>query len=262
VSQLEFDEEIAKQLEAMYLIRDAVRRRGLVRERLGAQPGERILDVGCGPGFYCAEIREEVGAGGAVVGLDSSDAMLGLARRRCAQYDNVELHESDAVSLPVEDGRFDGAVCVQVLEYVADVPAALRELHRALRPGGRAVVWDVDWATLSLGSENPNLTRRVLAAWDEHLVHPSLPRTLASQLRSAGFEDPRMDAHAFATAQFDTHSYAAVLVPVIASFVSGRNGLTDDDVASWTQEMLRLGERGDYYATVTQVCFTATKPAA
>src|SRR5215208_1367589 len=72
VSQLEFDEEAGKQLESLYRIADAVRRRRHVRTALAAQPGERVLDVGCGPGFYCAELLEEVGPDGSVVGLDGS----------------------------------------------------------------------------------------------------------------------------------------------------------------------------------------------
>src|SRR4051795_9252541 len=137
MSQLAFNEQVGKQLEAAYQVRDAIRRRRLVRAALGASRGERILDVGCGPGFYCAELLEEVGPGGQVVGLDMSPQMLVLAERRCAGYDNVEFREAEATALPVEEAAFAGAVCVQVLEYVRDVPAALAELHRVVRPGGR-----------------------------------------------------------------------------------------------------------------------------
>src|SRR3954470_14147259 len=128
MSQLAFNEDVGKQLEAAYQVRDAVRRRRLVRAALGARAGERILDVGCGPGFYCAELLEEVGPEGSVVGLDSSPHMLTLAQRRCEGHPNVRFAEADAAALPVEDGGFDGALCVQVLEYMPDVPAVLAEL--------------------------------------------------------------------------------------------------------------------------------------
>jgi SAM-dependent methyltransferase len=90
VSELAFNEDVGKQLEAAYQVRDAIRRRRLVRAALGATAGDRILDVGCGPGFYCAELLEEVGPDGRVVGLDMSSQMLVLAERRCAGYDTVE----------------------------------------------------------------------------------------------------------------------------------------------------------------------------
>jgi arsenite methyltransferase len=149
--------------------------------------------------FYVTELLEAVGREGSVVGVDASADMLTVAAKRAEGHGNVAFHRADATSLPVPDASFERAVCVQVLEYVHDVPAALSQMHRALRPGGRVLVWDVDWASVSWHAIDRQLARRVLAAWDKHLTHPSLPRTLAAQLRNAGFADVRMDAHAFAT---------------------------------------------------------------
>ncbi|HEY7730536.1 MAG TPA: methyltransferase domain-containing protein [Gaiellaceae bacterium] len=259
--QFQFDADAAKRIEALYHIRDAVHRRELVRKALGAVGGDRILDVGCGPGFYCLELSEIVGSSGSVVGVDSSLAMLQLARARCASRDNVGLIEGEATALPVESGTFDGAICVQVLEYVSDVDAAVAELHRALRPGGRAVVWDVDWATVSIHSLDSTLTTRVLRAWDEHLAVPSLPRTLGAHLRSAGFEDVRMEAHAFAASGRDPQRYGAALIPFIAAFVAGRQGIGEVEAEAWGEEQHKLMERDEFYFASTQLCFTATKSA-
>ncbi len=201
MNRLEFDDRVVKQLEEAYEKRDMRRRRRLVREALAPAPGERILDVGCGPGFYVAELLDAVGPEGSVVGLDGSPASLAVAAARSKGRPNVAFHEADATSLPVADAEFDAALSVQVLEYVPDATAALREIHRALRPGGRIVVWDVDWATVSMRSADEARMRRVLAAWDSHLTHPSLPQTLTSRLREAGFEEIRMEGHAFATTE-------------------------------------------------------------
>jgi arsenite methyltransferase len=260
MSQVEFDEDMETKIEALYRIGDAMRRRRIVRDALGAAPGECILDVGCGPGFYCAELAEEVGPSGSVVGVDSSPAMLELAARRCAEHEGVELRPADAVSLPVDDASFDAALCVQVLEYVPDPTVALAEMHRALRPGGRVVVWDIDWATVSLHALDAALTERVLRAWDEHLTHPSLPRTLGPRLRSAGFEEVRMQAHPFSTCELDPETYGAALLPFIGAFVVGRNGITDKQAQAWLSEQQQLGERAEFYFASTQLYFTATKP--
>ena len=260
MAQLEFDEATSKGLEALYRIGDAVRRRRLVRAALAAAPGERILDVGCGPGFYCAELLDEVGSGGSIVGLDSSPTMLALAARRCEGHENVHFQEADATALPVADGDFDGAVCVQVLEYVPDVRAGLAELYRALRPGGRVVVWDVDWATVSWHSTEPERMERVLRAWDEHLAHPSLPRTLAPALRSVGFEQVEMEAHSFATADLQPDAYGAAAVPIVAGFVPGHNGVSEEDAQAWADEQRELGDRGEFFFACLQFCFTASRP--
>jgi SAM-dependent methyltransferase len=260
MSQVEFDEAMAARVEALYQIADAVRRRRIVREALGASPGERILDVGCGPGFYCAELAAEVGSSGSVVGVDSSPAMLTLAARRCAGHERVELRPGDAVSLPLDDTSVDAALCVQVLEYVADPTVALAELHRVLRPGGRVLVWDVDWATVSLHASDPALTERVLSAWDQHLTHRSLPRTLGPRLRSAGFEQVRMQAHPFSTCEFDPETYGVALLPLIATFVIGRDEITEHESQAWVAEQRDLGARGEFYFASTQFCFTASTP--
>jgi ubiquinone/menaquinone biosynthesis C-methylase UbiE len=257
MSQLVFDQDAASRIEAIYQIGDARRRRAIVRSALAARPGERVLDVGCGPGFYCAELLEDVGPSGTVVGVDGSAAMLGLAAARCGA--GVDLHEADATSLPVDDASFDAVLSVQVQEYVPDITAALAELHRALRPGGRALVFDIDWATLSVHSDDDARNERVLRAWDEHLAHRSLPRTLASRLRSAGFEDVQMSAHPFATIAFDDDSYGAAIVPFIGAFVPGHGGVTEEDAEAWVAEQRALADRGEFYFAITQFCFTARR---
>lgn len=260
-NQAVFDEETSKRLEALYRIGDVVRRRALVRSSLAAASGERILDVGCGPGFFCAELQEQVGPAGLVVGIDSSPAMLALAARRCEGRKNVQFHEADATSLPVADASFDGAVCVQVLEYVADIPAGLGELYRALRPGGRVVIWDVDWATVSWHSKDPARMTRVLEAWDEHLAHPSLPQVLVPAMRSAGFKDVRMEPHPFATAHFDPDSYGVAIIPAIRNFVTGRRDVSEDEAEAWASELKELGDRDKFYFASLQLCFLGTRPS-
>jgi arsenite methyltransferase len=254
MSQLVFDEKIVKQLEVLYRSRDVLRRRKLVYEALGAAPGDRVLDVG--PGFYSRELLDQVGPEGSVTGIDQSPQMLAVATRRSAGFHNARFEEGDATALPVESGGFDRALTVQVLEYVADIPTALAEMHRALRPGGRVVIWDVDWATVSWHSEDAGRMDRVLEAWDDHLAHPSLPRTLAPSLRAAGFDGVRMDGHAFATTELSEETYGGAALPVIERYVRQRGSA---DVDAWADEQRALGERGEFYFACVQFCFSATK---
>jgi arsenite methyltransferase len=256
MSQLVFDEKIVEQLEVLYRSRDVLRRRKLVYEALGAQPGDSVLDVGCGPGFYSGELLEQVGPEGSVTGVDRSPQMLAAAKRRCEGAGNARFEEGDATALPVESESFDRALSVQVLEYVKDVRAALGEMHRALRPGGRVAIWDVDWGTLSWHSEDAARMERVLEAWDDHLAHPSLPRTLAASLRAAGFEDVRMEGHGFATAELSEETYGGAALPVIERYVRQQGS---PDVGAWAEEQRALGERGEFYFACMQVCFSGTK---
>jgi SAM-dependent methyltransferase len=261
MSQLSFDAATARGLEKAYHKRDMRRRRSLVREALAAAPGERILDVGCGPGFYVRELLDEVGSGGAIVGVDASPDMLALARARCAGHENAAFLEGSAAALPVEDGQFDALLCVQVMEYVADPGAALAEMHRVLRPGGRLLVWDTDWATVWWHTADPDRMRRVLAAWDDHLTHPSLPRALGLHLRAAGFTAVAVTGHSFATVDHDDESFAVTMLRMAADFVPGHRGVTGDEVEAWLAEQRDRAEQGAFFFEGTQFCFTATKPA-
>jgi arsenite methyltransferase len=257
MSQLAFDEKIVEQLEVLYRSRDVLRRRQLVYEALDAQPGERILDAGCGPGFYTRELLDKVGPEGSLVGVDQSAPMLAVARRRCEAYGNVGFEESDVTSLPVQSDGFDRALSIQVLEYVQDFGTALAEMFRALRPGGRVVIWDVDWATVSWHSEDPARMDRVLATWDQHLAHRSLPRRLSAAMRAAGFEDVRMEGHAFATTELSQETYGGAALPVIERYVRQQGS---DDVDAWADEQRALGDRGEFYFACLQFCFSGTRP--
>ena len=259
MGHLVFDEELANQLESVYRTRDILRRRRLVREVLATAPGERILDVGCGPGFYVAELLEEVGDSGSVVGVDSSPQMLAVAARRVEQRENVAFYESDATSLPVADGDFDAVLSVQVIEYVPDADRALAELYRVLRPGGRAVVWDVDWTTISWHATNEAAMEEALLAWDEHLAHPALPRTLAARLRAAGFEDVRAEGHVFATTELVPDAYVGAIFPLMEKFVAARSGPAE--AKAWADDQHELDERGEFFFSCTQFCFRARRPA-
>src|SRR5262245_9966301 len=172
---LEFDEATAKQVEAAYQTPDVVEQRRATRAILALQPGEHVLDIGSGPGFLAAEMAEEVGAEGRVVGLDPSESMLAMGARRGAP---VEYVEGDALALPFADGTFDAAVATQVYEYVRDMPAALAEARRVLKPGGRLLILDTDWDSVVWHSTDRARMERVLKKWNDHLADPYLPRRL------------------------------------------------------------------------------------
>jgi SAM-dependent methyltransferase len=105
------------------------------------QPGERVLDVGCGNGALALAIGPHVAPGGSVLGLDLSGPMLANARRRAeaAGLGNVEFEKGDAQVAPLPEASFDAAVSRFGVMFFEDPPAAFANIGRALRPGGRLV---------------------------------------------------------------------------------------------------------------------------
>src|SRR5690349_11835915 len=136
-AMLQFDEAASRRIEATYMTPDVVEQRRAVRAALGLEEGEKVLDIGSGAGLLAHEMAVEVGAAGSVDGIDPSPSMLALARRRRPPDAAAEMRfvSGDAGALPFADESFDAAVATQVYEYVQDMPMALAEAFRVLRPG-------------------------------------------------------------------------------------------------------------------------------
>jgi ubiquinone/menaquinone biosynthesis C-methylase UbiE len=119
--------------------------RARLHDVLDPQPGERVLEVGPGTGYYTLEVAERVSPGGQLDIFDVQQAMLDHTMRRAGErgLTNVVPLRGDARSLAYEDATFDAAYLVTVLGEIPDQDAALRELARVLKPGGRLVVGEL-----------------------------------------------------------------------------------------------------------------------
>src|ERR671936_2718792 len=116
--------------------------RDRLRQLLNPRPGERGLEVGPGRGYYARDVAPRLIPGGTLDVVDLQQGMLDVTMRRAGErgLTNIVPTQGDAQALPYADGTFDAAYLVATLGEVSDQDAALRELRRVLRPGGRLVV--------------------------------------------------------------------------------------------------------------------------
>lgn len=253
-----FDEKTARRLDRLYGTGDVVEQRTRTRVALAPRAGDHVVDVGCGPGHLACELAEAVGESGLVTAVDTSEDMLAIAEAR-AERDGVAarmrvLH-GDAVRLPLPDAAVDAAVSVQVMEFVPDVVAGLRELRRVLSPGGRLVLVDTDWRSCVWHTDDRERTERVLRAWEAFPAHPHLPERLPRLLRETGFAAPTIDIVPIINVDVSVDTYSLGMARTIAQFAAS-NGLPAEEADAWERDVRRQGERGTYFFSLCRYLFS------
>jgi len=145
--QAMFD-RIARPYDAMNRVMTAgldVRWRRLAADATEVGAGASVIDCCCGTADLSLELGRRVGPNGEVIGVDFSDGMLEIGRRKVIRkgLDQVSLINGDALDLPFEDDRFAAATVAFGIRNVADLTGGLRELARVVRPGGKVVCLEI-----------------------------------------------------------------------------------------------------------------------
>jgi arsenite methyltransferase len=149
---------------------------------------------------------------------------------------------------------------MQVIEYLAEPDAALHQLARVLRAGGRLVIIDTDWDSLVWAATDRRRAARIAAAWNEHLPHPYLPRSLAPRLRAAGFEVGEVRIVPILNTAYDATTFSYNIAPLITAFVPGHGGISEDEATEWLNDLAELQKQGRYFFSVNRYLFAATCP--
>jgi demethylmenaquinone methyltransferase/2-methoxy-6-polyprenyl-1,4-benzoquinol methylase len=159
-------------------------------ENLSAQPGETILEIGFGTGHCLAALAKAVGSSGRVLGLDISDGMLSIAKKRLQQEglnDRVDLHLGDAARLDfIQAGTLDGVFMSFTLELFdnPEIPRVLQECHRALKRRGRIAVVSMT------KTDPPGMAVRMYEWFHEHMPDYADCRPIFARqaLEQSGFQ--------------------------------------------------------------------------
>ena len=242
--------ELAERLEARGRAADEIDARNAYLDLLDIKAGERVLDVGCGSGVVTRAIAARVGGKGRVVGLDPSEALLSVAREIAEASDlgaRIDFRAGSALQLPFADGSFDAAIAVTVLAHMPRGAAAIPELVRVVRPGGRVGAFDFDADMTIFTHPDRAMTRRIVsAASDAVAVDGWIGRRLPALLIGAGLTDVRV--RGFFPIESDPDGFYVSQADRCAQAAWKSGAITDAERQRWLDEFRAEIARGPVVA--------------
>ena len=263
---LSFDAKKIASLDRAYSSPQIVEQRVQLRAAIGAQAGERGLDVGCGAGHMVCELAAEVGPTGHITGIDASPDAVAACVARAAREglaQRIDIRQCDAAVLEFPDAHFDFVTGSQSYCYVPDTAGAMREAARVLRKGGRLLILDTDWDLCVWKSVDDARMRRMFEARGRaQFAHPRLPLALHGLLVAAGLRLDKVSAVPIIETCFDPDSWVAGLIDTVRGGAL-KGGIAPAEVQAWEADMRarKGGAAGDWFFCLNRLIFSASKPA-
>jgi ubiquinone/menaquinone biosynthesis C-methylase UbiE len=229
-------------------------------EYLDVEPGDSILEVGCGAGDDSLALAQMVGPTGRVVGIDAGEDMVSEAKKR-AENSNlpVEFFVQDACNLDFPENTFDGCRADQVFQHVGDPRKGVSEVIRVARPGARIVICDPDWETLAIDSANKKVTRKIVNYRSDVFRSGWIGRQLAGLFKSLGLADVFVSADVFVITNFSLANKLWRLRDT-AGQASKAGVISEQDASDWISQLEEADRNGLFFGCVTGVAAVGRKP--
>ncbi len=215
------------------------------------QLGQKVLDVGCGPGTDTLPLAHLVGPTGRVVGLDHDPAMIAEADKRAVEAGAkpwVEHRIADAISLPFESAVFDACRSERLFQHLPDPDRVLAEMIRVTKAGGWVVLVDTDHGAMSIDYPDVDVERRIVRVLAERLIRDGYAgRRLYGRVKRSGLAKIKVElvpirvtdyALARQVAQLDKVEQTAVQAGIVS----------EEELKTWQRELKSADEQGVFFA--------------
>jgi ubiquinone/menaquinone biosynthesis C-methylase UbiE len=230
---------------------------------IAPHPGERLLEVGSGSGVICRLLAPSLQPGGSMLGVDISPVMTAESRRYAlaAGIDRGLIFETaSADALPYPDSSFDGALAARLLLHAGNPDAVIGEMARVVKPGGRIVVMDWDFETVTVDHPDRRLTRRIIN-WrsDHHGGDNWSGRQLWRRMRLAGLGN--LSIHTFVTVSTGKASALNQSLWRAAQVACDGGAITPAEQSAWTYELEARLQAGTFFASIVYFIVMGTVEA-
>lgn len=219
------------------------------------EPGQTVVDYGCGPGMLSIELARRVGDRGRVHGVDINAMFLERAAKNAAAEDlgdRIAFHRIESTELPLEDASVDRIICKNVLEYVDDIGATFLEFRRALKPGGCVHAIDSDWGMLVVEPIGADQLAQIFSAASIAYKTPLVGRQLYGLMRTAGYQNVRVKM----VAGPDTKGYAAPILFNMAKYARDSGRIEEATIAAFIDDVRTAIDAGTYMLVLPQFLVT------
>lgn len=232
-------------------------------EMMRLAPGLRVLEVGCGPGTDTLAMAEIVGETGIVIGVDADTEMLLAAERNAVKAGVshfVRHRRANGVQLPFRNGEFDACRTERTFQHLADPAAALAEMARVTSPGGRVVVVETDWATLSVDTDMHDVELALKYEMTHSVMeNPFAGRQLYRLFRRQGLREVEILLASFYITSYSLAHILGRMEKTEAAALT-RGSIAPERLAEWHNSLIQADHEGTFFVTAQMVIAAGTVP--
>lgn len=223
-------------------------------KRLRLEPGQKVLDLGCGIGGATFPLAEITGPGGLAAGVDISSAMIEVATRRANGGVGIEFRVGEACAIPYPDKFFDAARCERVFLYLPDRLAAIHEMKRVVKPEGRISLIDTDLDSTAVYSRKLALNRKMTSIVAGTMPNPNSARDLPALAKQAGLKRIKTETFSITT----PHVFFLKVMAGSLARAAEAGTVPRAEVDEWLDEQASLEASGGFFQAWLFVLVTGT----